>query len=162
VRAIAYEEIVPPGRVVVGVMRRIRREISLPMLSPRLGQIVPQLVRHALLESDRGATRIADSVVARIVAEAALDVEGVEFLSATGVRGAVHAALGSAGAGVQVDVAGGRVSVALHLVARYGFSLPALIEAVRGNVLRQVEALTGLEVTHVDLTVSDITAGAGA
>jgi uncharacterized alkaline shock family protein YloU len=42
------------------------------------------------------------------------------------------------------------------MAVEYGYSVPQLTEAVRRNVINKVESLTGLKVTEVNITVSDV------
>ncbi len=140
VRAVAREDVAPPQRIVADVMRRIRRELSLPRISLPLDELVPRLVTRALLQTERGSTRISDTVVARIATEAALDVAGVEFL----------------GGSVDISVSGRRVAIGMRLVVEYGASLPALAATVRANAIAHVEALTGLEVERLDISIGDV------
>lgn len=149
VRELADEEVVAPARLAAWVIRRIRRELpSLGRALP-LGAVVPRLVRHALLSSTRGATRIADSVIADIAGRAARATPGVRVLEERGVIGRIEP-------GVSVEVDEHRVTIALRLAARYGDDLVALASAVRRRVIETVEAVTGLEVVAVDVGVDDL------
>jgi|GEM_PF-1095480 len=157
VRTVAREEIVPPRRLIESVFRRIRQELrALGQLVP-LEAVIPRLVRHALLGGPRGATRIADSVVARIVAKAARDTPGVHALSVRELAAPKAGAPGRlAPRGVAVDISGHSVSVEVRLVVAYGTSIPALAAEVRRRVIRRVEVLTGLETTDVQVAFDDV------
>jgi len=78
VRALAREEIVAPDRMRY-VIRRIHEGLAAPPREVRLEEVLPRLVQHAMLETDRGTTRIADSVVARIVGQAVRGLRGVHL-----------------------------------------------------------------------------------
>ncbi|MBA2443500.1 MAG: Asp23/Gls24 family envelope stress response protein, partial [Rubrobacter sp.] len=62
----------------------------------------------------------------------------------------------SASRGVFVEVGGGAAAVAVDVQAEYGTPVPGLVSAVREGVIRQVETLTGLRVSEVNVTVSDV------
>lgn len=145
VRALARQEVVPPQRLVASVMRRVREGLIAPHSSLPLDEVVPRLVRHAFLPGERGTTRIADAVVARVVAAALDEVAGVEL--AGGRR---------CGRALRVDVAESRVSIVLRLALPYGSSLPALADMVREHVVGRTEELTGLAVDALDVAVDDL------
>ena len=44
----------------------------------------------------------------------------------------------------------------LTLVIEYGESIPQVSEAVRANVIKRVEGITGLSVTEVNIAVNDL------
>ncbi len=58
--------------------------------------------------------------------------------------------------GVSVEVGNEEAAVDLTMAIEYGVSIPQLTEAVRRNVINRVENLTGLRVTEVNITVSDV------
>ncbi len=157
VREMAREDVAPPSRLIEKVVVRIRRELrALGQLVP-LEAIVPALVRHALLSGPRGSTRIADAVIARIVAKTTRDTPGIHALSVHAVRVVRGGLSGSpASRGVEIAVAGHSVTVEVRLVVEYGRSIPHLAAEVRRRVVRSVEALTGLEATRVDVLVDDV------
>ena len=145
VRALGREEIVAPDRIVRYVIRRIHEGLAAPPREVPLEEVLPRLARHALLETDRGTTRIADSVVARIVDQAVRGRRGVN------VAGRPSA--------MSVAVSGGRVTIRLPLAVRYGVSLAEASAAVRASVIEQVEGLTGLAVDEVNISVEDVFSG---
>lgn len=58
--------------------------------------------------------------------------------------------------GVSVEVGSTEVAVDLTVKALYGKPIPQTTQAVRDNVVRRVESLTGLKVTEVDVDVTDV------
>ncbi len=145
VRALAREEIVAPERIVRNVIRRIHEGLATAPREVRLEEVVPRLARHALFETDRGTTRIADSVVARIVDQA---VRGLRGVRRTGRPPSASVAVG-----------GSRVTIRLPLAIRYGVSLAEASAAARTSVIEQVEGLTGLVVDAVNISVEDVFGG---
>ena len=115
------------------------------------------------LQSDRGATRIEDNVVARIAGIAAQEIEGVR-MGGGGAAGAVGGFLGnvpgvgggSETRGVSVEVGEEEAAVDLTMTTEYGKPIPQLTEAVRRNVINRVENLVGLRVTEVNLQIADV------
>jgi len=156
VSEVAREEVVRPRGLVENVVRRIRRELWALGQLP-LETIVPRLVRHALLAGPGGVTRIADTVVARLVARVVRETPGVYALSVRGVGAVPGGDSGRLAArGVAVEVEGHHVQVQVRLVIEYGRSIPVLSAEVRRRVIGWVEAVTGLEPGQVDIAVEDV------
>jgi uncharacterized alkaline shock family protein YloU len=114
------------------------------------------------LQTERGSTSISDSVVSKIAAIAAQEVDGIRM--GGGASQAVSGFIGSITGGgsspqtqgVSVEVGQEEAAVDLTLTAEYGKSVPQLAEAVRRNVINRVENLVGLRVTEVNITVSNV------
>jgi uncharacterized alkaline shock family protein YloU len=113
------------------------------------------------LESERGSTTLADVVVTKVASIAAREVPGVYELGG-GVARAVGSFTQRAGVGdqrtqgVSVEVGQREAAVDLTLVIEYGESIPVVSEAVRSNVIKRVEGITGLSVTEVNIAVNDL------
>jgi uncharacterized alkaline shock family protein YloU len=114
------------------------------------------------LQSDKGQTKIADSVVAKIAGLAAREVEGVHRLID---RGLPQQVLGLARAvtrqqnregGVLVEVGEKETAVDVFICADYGVNIPAVAAAVRNNIINRVESMTGLLVKEVNVEVLDL------
>lgn len=115
----------------------------------------------ALLETDRGTTSIDDSVVAKIAALAAREVDGV-----AGLGGALSGALASVvgrirggehrTAGVGVEVGSRQAAVDISCQMQYPASIHEVADSVRQNVIDRIESMTGLEVVEVNIAVSDL------
>jgi uncharacterized alkaline shock family protein YloU len=116
------------------------------------------------LQTERGNTTIADSVVAKIAGLASQEVEGVRMGGsssqvASNLLGSITGgSSGSSGTtqGVSVEVGQEEAAVDLTMTAEYGKSIPQLTEAVRRNVVNRIESLVGLRVTEVNVTVSNV------
>lgn len=114
------------------------------------------------LQTERGNTSIADSVVSKIAGIAAQEVDGIRMGSgasqtASNLLGSITGSGGgSQTQGVSVEVGQEEAALDLTLTAEYGKSIPQLAEAVRRNVSNRVESLVGLRVTEVNITVQNI------
>ncbi len=116
------------------------------------------------LQSERGTTRIEDSVVSKIAGIAAQEVDGVRMggggsQAIGGILSSVTG--GSVGGGgqsrgVSVEVGAVETAVDLTMTVAYGRSIPQVAEAVRRNVVNRVENLVGLNVTEVNIAVNDV------
>ena len=124
---------------------------------------VPMPRRSAAeLTSEHGNTTIADLVVAKIVALATREVDGVYAMGGGTARmmGAVRQRVPGVRAsdtqGVAVEVGARQAAADIDLVVEYGVSIPDLATAVRNNVINSIERMCGLEVTEVNVGIDDI------
>jgi uncharacterized alkaline shock family protein YloU len=124
--------------------------------------VVPARRSAAELMGEHGNTTIADLVVAKIVALATREIDGVYAMGAGTARmvGAVRQRVPGARAsdtqGVSVEVGLRQAAADIDLVVEYGVAIPDLATAVRSNVITSVERICGLEVTEVNVNVDDI------
>ena len=107
-----------------------------------------------------GTTTVADSVIAKVAGIAAREVPGVHDLGGNVARaiGAIRGALNTSdrSQGVSVEVGETQVAVDITLIADYPVSLPRVADGVRTAVIEAIESLVGLQVTEVDVTISDV------
>ena len=114
------------------------------------------------LTTENGNTRIGDGVVAKIAGLAARDIPGVFSMGNSMARrvGQLRALIpgGSEAAtqGVSVEVGEREAAIDLNVVTWYGQSIVEISEAVRRNVIGQIEGMTGLDVIEVNVQVDDI------
>ncbi len=111
------------------------------------------------LRGERGGTRIADNVVAKVAGIAAQEVEGIQMGGGTAraVGGFLDSVTGGGPArGVSVEVGEEEAAIDLSLAVEYGKSIPQISEAVRRNVINRVENLVGLRVVEVNIAVNDV------
>jgi uncharacterized alkaline shock family protein YloU len=136
-----------------------------PARPPRAGELSrADTVGGSALQTEHGNTTIADSVVAKIAGMAAREIPGVHSMGSGAARafGAVRSRIpgqssqASAGQGVAVEVGERQAAVDLDLVTYYGQSIVAVTDAVRANVIGRIEAMTGLQVTEVNINVDDL------
>ena len=116
----------------------------------------------AELATEHGRTSISDVVVAKIVAIATREVDGVHAMG-TGtarmigsVRQRVPGTRASDTQGVSVEVGERQAAADLDLVVEYGVSIPDVAAAVRANVIGSVERICGLDVTEVNIGIDDV------
>ncbi|MGS2640815.1 Asp23/Gls24 family envelope stress response protein [Streptosporangium sp. LJ11] len=113
------------------------------------------------LVTSKGTTTIDSGVVSKIAGLAAREIPGVHNMG-TGTARALGAVRGMVGAdksatqGVSVEVGERQAAADLEVVVDYGIAIPDLAAAVRRNVITAVERMTGLEVTEVNIKVSDV------
>ena len=120
------------------------------------------------LQSDKGTTTIQNAVVSTIAAMAVAEVDGIDP-SHGGTRlpgdtsptvgefvGRVTGGTGRT-RGISVEVGEEQTALDLTVNVIYGRPIHQVTNAVRENVIRRVESLTGLEVNEVNITVNDVT-----
>ena len=114
------------------------------------------------LRSELGATTIADAVVTKIASIAAREVGGVHDLGGGAARtiGGVTRSVGVGPdermRGVAVEVGEREAAVDLTVVVEYGESIPQIAGALRENITRRIEGMTGLKVTEINIAINDL------
>jgi uncharacterized alkaline shock family protein YloU len=105
-----------------------------------------------------GSVKIADDVVARIAALAALEVEGVSAMAGNYTSDVLEkVSRKNLAKGAKVVVGQSEVKVDLALMMAYGFNIPATCQQVQTRVKASIENMTGLEVTDVNIRIAGIT-----
>lgn len=112
------------------------------------------------LFSDRGVTRISDAVVTQIAGLAAGEVPGVHMggSASRAAGGFVNRMTGSSGQkrGVSVEVGRTEVAIDLTMGIDYGRNILEAAGEVRRRIVDQVETMTGLSVTELNVVIGDI------
>ncbi len=102
----------------------------------------PKVTEVEPLPTDRGATTIADQVVHKIVTVACREVAGVYPTEGPGA--------------ITVQKGDRQTAVDLSVVVDYGVSIGEASRTLRRAVIDAVEHGTGLEVTEVNISVTDV------
>ncbi|RBY77604.1 hypothetical protein DQ238_14405 [Geodermatophilus sp. TF02-6] len=150
VEALAAEEVRAPAGLLQAVMAQVR-----------------ELSRHtwyAVLPGPTGSTRVAARVVGAVARLAAESVPHVTL-----ALGGGHTATPPGGtpdpdriagqeseSATDVGVAGTRVVVDVQIAVDYGVPIPQVAEQVRAQIIRHLDAQTGLTASEVDVTVVDV------
>ncbi|MEU8382301.1 Asp23/Gls24 family envelope stress response protein [Streptosporangium sp. NPDC048865] len=112
--------------------------------------VVPVQPSHQAVPAERrGRTDIADRVVSRIAAHAAGEVPRVREVGERrplSLRGGTRAA-----------VDGGLATLRLDVAVEYPAPIREVAEEIRRHVAERVMTLTGMDVGHVDVLVTDVT-----
>src|ERR671917_1557071 len=112
------------------------------------------------LVSERGSTIISDTVVATIAGRAAQEVEGVHMggsasRAAGGILGSITGSE-SQTRGVSVEVGQVEAAIDLTMGVEYGRNILQTVDEVRRRISDRVQSMTGLQVTELNVTISDI------
>jgi uncharacterized alkaline shock family protein YloU len=114
------------------------------------------------LHTEHGTTTIANSVVAKIASLATQEISGVQAMGKTlsrtlgTLRAKVPGASEAESQGVSVEVGEREAAIDIDIVVEYGHSIVEVAEAIRENVIDRIEAMTGLEVVEVNVSVDDL------
>lgn len=107
-----------------------------------------------------GKTTIVDPVIAKIAGIAAREVPGVFALGGGAARaiGAIRGVIGGTdlSQGIKVEVGETQVAVDINIVVEYPQPLQYVADGVRAAVAAAIEQLVGMEVTEINVTVSDV------
>ncbi|MCK5594630.1 Asp23/Gls24 family envelope stress response protein [bacterium] len=104
-----------------------------------------------------GTVRINNEVVAIIAGMAATEIPGVICMS-EGIVGGITDIFTKKGAdkGVKVEIKEKEVDITLAIVVRYGIQIPEVALQIQQNVKKQVEKMSGLAVSKVNVNVGGI------
>jgi uncharacterized alkaline shock family protein YloU len=107
-----------------------------------------------------GKNTIAEGVVEKVAGIAAREVPGVHDLGNGAARaiGAIRSAINAQdrGQGIKVEVGEKQVAADIIVVAEYPVALQKLADNVRSAVTEAISTVVGMEVTEVNVTVSDV------
>lgn len=114
------------------------------------------------LQTERGATTLSDTVVAKVAGTAVREVPGVYDMGNAARR--AFSAVSERIPNAQTNVTGGisvekgeiQTAIDCTVVVEYGASIVEVGDAIRRNVIDQVESATGLEVIEVNINVVDV------
>jgi uncharacterized alkaline shock family protein YloU len=112
------------------------------------------------LQSERGTITISDGVVSKLAGVAVGEVEGIRMggsVSRT-AGGILESVTGSQGQtrGISAEVGRFETAIDLTMGVEYGRNILERVEQVRDIISERVENITGLRVTELNVTVSDI------
>lgn len=108
-------------------------------------------------EVDGGNVRVAGDVVAAIAARSACEVEGIAGLAASAPDIADMLIKKSGTSGVHVEkIDEGSCSITVTATGRYGFTMTEAAKSVQEKVKSDIESMTGLTVTEVNIYIAGI------
>lgn len=133
---------------------------SRSVAGPAVGGTLP--ADESALLTERGHTRIAETVVAKVAGIATREISGVHSLgggaarAVAAIRERIPGATSNQSQGVDVEVGETQAAVDIDIVADYGVRLADLAAAIRQNVIRAIETMTALDVTEVNVNINDV------
>ena len=108
-------------------------------------------------KKELGEVKIASDVVAAIAALAATERDGV-YSMAGNITNELIGKLGmkNLSKGVKILMEGGIVRVDMMVVVNYGYSIPEVSGQVQERVSQQIENMTGLSVSEVNVRIAGV------
>ena len=108
-------------------------------------------------KKELGEVKIASDVVAAIAALAATEIDGV-YSMAGNITNELIGKLGmkNLSKGVKILMEGGIVRVDMMVVVNYGYSIPEVSGQVQERVSQQIENMTGLSVSEVNVRLAGV------
>ncbi len=112
------------------------------------------------LVSERGRTTISDTIVSTIAGMAAQEVEGVYMggsaaRAASGILGSITGSENQS-RGVSAEVGTVETAIDLTMGIEYGRDILPTVDEVRRRISDRVQNMTGLRVTELNVTISDV------
>lgn len=110
----------------------------------------------------KGRIKVADEVVEKVAALAALEVSGVADMGGDlarafeSVRDRIGIGSRRGNQGVSAEIQDRQVAVDLTIVVEYGHVVMEVAAEVKSNVARTVSRMLGLRVSEVNVTVDDV------
>lgn len=116
------------------------------------------VVEEAVFVDGKDDIKISEEVIATIAGVAIKDIPGLYGVSKGFATGISEAILGKKNfsKGVKVDSDGVTVKIALSIVVEFGARIPEVATKIRERVIADVESMTGLKVTQINIAVQGI------
>ncbi len=106
-----------------------------------------------------GVIRIADEVILAIAGLAATDVKGVSTLAGGITNDRITTSgIKDLGKAVRINVVENSVEVRIAVVLDGTVSIPECSEEIQDKVKNQIESMTGMDVTEVQVIIAGVTA----
>ncbi|HAN09402.1 MAG TPA: Asp23/Gls24 family envelope stress response protein [Clostridiales bacterium] len=104
-----------------------------------------------------GQVQIANEVIESIASIAAIEVDGV-YGMAGNVTGDLMKLIGvkNLAQGVKVDVEERKVKLEVFVIVRFGYEIPKLASELQTKIKTEVETMSGLEVTTVNINIAGV------
>ncbi|HBQ96725.1 MAG: Asp23/Gls24 family envelope stress response protein [Firmicutes bacterium] len=108
------------------------------------------------------SVRVTHDVISAVAAIAATEVQGVAAMSG-GLTGGITERLGkkASGRGVKLEIRDTHISLDVYVVVHYGFKIPEVASRIQSRVKQQVETMTGLHVSDVNIHVQGVSFATG-
>lgn len=110
------------------------------------------------METTLGKVVISEELIATLVGVAAVECDGLVWMSARKLKDGIAELLGrdNFSRGVEVNLDAGQLSVDLHIIVSYGVKIPEVAVNVMEKVKSALEKQTGLSVTQVNIHVQGV------
>jgi uncharacterized alkaline shock family protein YloU len=109
--------------------------------------------------TELGVIKIHENVISSIVRKAALSIPGITRLAGSSFVDNIAEIVGSRkmhDRAIAINMEDDKVSIEIKVNIQFGFKVPELASAVQSAVVEQVEGVTGMTVTGVNVVVQEI------
>ena len=108
--------------------------------------------------NQEGGLQISTAVIEKVAKVATMEVEGVQDVSVgtSGVKGIF--AKTNLPKSVEVTMYDGVAEITVHIVAKYGYKLPAMCREIQQTVKAGVQNMTNITVSKVNVVVAGVEA----
>ena len=109
--------------------------------------------------TELGLIKIHENVITSIVRKAACSVQGVVRLAGSTIVDNIAEIIGSKKIGdrsIAVGINGDTVSIEVKVNLAYGVHLPTVASNIQSVVMKEVEKMTGMSVTTVNIIVQEL------
>ncbi len=103
-----------------------------------------------------GSVKISNDIITLIAAMAALEVEDVVSLNGTTEAELEEKIKKQSVKGIAIEFKEGQIKVDLHLILAFQAKIPEVARKVQENVVKQIDVMTGLTVTEVNVVVEGL------
>lgn len=112
-------------------------------------------------DQGQGLTTVADQVVAKVAGLAIKEIPGVYDLGNSAARalGALRSKVGASESitqGISVEIGQTQTALDVVLIVEYPYTVHEVADKVREAIFSAIEGLVGLEVTEVNIKVTDV------
>lgn len=107
--------------------------------------------------NDLGTIQISDNVVSGLVKKAVLSIDGVSRLASSFVDN-IAEIVGSKAASRSISIIteDDKVEIVIKINIKFGFKIPEIAAQIQSVVIEDVEAVTGMNVSRVNVIVQEI------
>lgn len=104
----------------------------------------------------KGTLKVSESVIMTIARNAALEIDGIYKISSKGLK--IKSLIQSSAdpSDIKVSMAEGVCQISIAIVAKSGHNVISVCEQIQEKVKAAVQSMTGVTVSKVDVTVSDV------
>ena len=109
--------------------------------------------------SDMGLVKIHENVIASIARKAACSVNGVIRIAGSPIVDNIAEIIGNRRIGdrsIAIEINGDAVAIEIKLNISYGSHLPTVAANVQSAIMKEVEKMTGMTVTTVNVIVQEL------
>lgn len=143
-------------------MANTKQEKKTPTVVPTAEEAKELIPANNVAEDQgQGLTTVADQVVAKVAGLAIKEIPGVYDLGNSAARalGALRSKVGASESitqGISVEIGQTQTALDVVLIVEYPYPVHEVADKVREAIFSSVEGLVGLEVTEVNIKVTDV------